>query len=179
MLDLASRLLAECRPEGECLISPRTPSKARPMITVPGLGQVMASRVIVAADLGREVTASEDAHHRCRTPRCLRPAHLHALASPVHQEEHAQSQRQQMCSTHQVPYDRIDARGWGYCQRCRTDASIRYRQRHPDRLAAYRSSEAGKRSQKQAQARYRATPEYRAKAAARQRARRSRLTSST
>lgn len=171
---LAKRILDTATPLGECLISSRTPALPRPYVHLPAGGQVSAYRVVMAVELGRDILPEEDVHHRCRVPRCVLPAHLEVQAAPDHSEHHALEQTQDICSVHQEPYARRNAKGWGVCRRCTAEATERWRQRNPEKVAQYKASEAGIQSRRTADRRSSQKPETKARKAREQRERRAR-----
>ena len=138
--------------------------------------QVSAIRVVAAVSLGRPIEPEEDVHHTCETPRCVEATHLVVLAESVHSDHHAESQEQARCSVHDRPYDRRDPkRGWGVCVECRREATRRWALRNPEKLRNRQYSAETKAKRRESDKARRATPEYKAANAARQRERRARL----
>lgn len=157
-----------------CMIDRRQPSRSRPTITVQGR-QIAASRLVAATNLGRPITPEEDVDHLCHMPRCLQGSHLEVKPWRAHQERHVVLQRQDRCSIHDRPYDRWNSRGWGVCLLCQREAAARWRAGNPDKVEAYRRSEAGREAARRAGRRYAQTERGRAVLAAKQRQRRQRL----
>jgi len=125
----ARRILAGAqRMAGGCLVSPLTPSKRRPHVTIQGR-QLMAARVVKAAALGHLLEADEDCHHRCENRRCVDPDHLFVCSAAEHRAHHAAMKRQTACSRCATPYHHRDARSWAVCLPCRAEAEARRRRR--------------------------------------------------
>lgn len=159
------RVLEKAVPLEGCLVSRLTPSKDRPLVMLQGIGQVSAYRVVAADTLGRAVLATEDVHHSCGVGRCVEPSHLVVMPMEEHWALHAETQAQEVCSTHGTPYVRRDSRGWGVCPECARESTARYRSRNPEKVKAYLESEAGKESQRRGQQRYSQKPEVKARKA--------------
>ncbi|ACH62096.1 hypothetical protein MYRNA_95 [Mycobacterium phage Myrna] len=125
----AAKVLTEKveRLDNGCLVSSRTPSQVRPCVGIPGRRRVLAYRVVAAVAAGRPIEADEDVHHTCENCRCVEPDHLVIQPREEHRIHHAEEKRQDACSVHGTPYDRIDDRGWGICLACRRDAMRRLR----------------------------------------------------
>lgn len=173
---VAARVKARSKPgTNGCLISTLAPSKPRPWVWLPEGRQVSAIRVVAAVKLGRPIEPNEDVHHTCHKPRCVEETHLLVMLLDDHSSEHAEQLTQDRCTVHDRPYDRRDSRGWGVCLACGREGTARYKEANSDKVKAYERPEKSKARKREADKARRATPEYKAKAAAAQRARRARL----
>jgi hypothetical protein len=153
--DVAARIRRTARrDENGCLISALTPSQRRPSIRVGG-GDVKASRVVMAAHIGRPIEAHEDVHHsECRNGRCVEPTHLVVIPTADHRAHHGAERRLEICPRHNIPYGRRSADGRPACLPCQTQASARWRRRHPDYRRPALTEEQRLRRNEQALRRY-------------------------
>lgn len=156
-----------------CWISRRTPAASRPLIKHERT-MWQAARAIWVVCV-RPIPPDHQIHHRCEVGRCVRLDHLQCLTKHGHTAIHAEEQRQDRCSTHGTPYESRNSKGWGQCAQCRRDAAARWKAKNPDKVKAYRASTAGRESQRRASKKYSQTEEYKARARAKQRARRARI----
>jgi hypothetical protein len=131
--DVADRILRGAhRDDNGCLISPLAPGRKRPSITMRGRTTVIATRVVMAAYLGRAIEPDEDAHHsQCRTGRCVEPTHLAVIPVAEHQADHGAERRLEVCPRHNRQYDYRDRWGKPHCRKCQAEADARFYRRHP------------------------------------------------
>lgn len=123
LAEQAERLLSEATPQGECLITARTPSQDHPMAKVGG--KFFKTYRIVWEHLIGPIPEGHELHHRCLNGRCLNVAHMEPVTDREHGKIHAP--KQERCSVHGTPYDYRDSRDWGKCRACNREATRRYR----------------------------------------------------
>jgi len=175
--EAVAKLLSEAIPQGDCLISWRKPSAARPYIKAGGRTMV-ATRAVWELAYG-PIVGKMDVHHRCRTGRCVNLEHLELKHPDLHRVEHqADSHPLKTHCPQGHPYsgDNLYIRpdtGVSQCKACGAARNEIYRktprgkQVNQEAVRRYDASEKGKAKH--------SNPETRAKRAARERERYRRL----